>query len=79
MKSDVKIKADVDSILKDNGEYIGMLSAYQTQSLMIYKGIHNFHIEDTNNPGNYSDVRVDIKYNRSLSLSLDKKRLLNRI
>ena len=46
---------------------------------MIYKGIHNFHIEDTNNPGNYSDVRVDIKYNRSLSLSLDKKRLLNRI
>lgn len=79
LKSEVRVKADVDSLLKVNGEYIGMLSAYQTQSLRIYKGTHNFHIEDTNNPGNYSDVRVDIKYNRSLSLSLDKKRLLNRI
>ena len=79
LKSDVKIKADVDSILKDNGEYIGMLSAYQTQSLMIYKGIHNFHIEDIYNSSNYRDVKLDIKYNRSLSLSIDKKRLLSRI
>ncbi len=79
LKSEVRVKADVDSLLKVNGEYIGMLSAYQTQSLRIYKGTHNFHIEETNNPGNYSDVRVDIKYNRSLSLSIDKKRLLNRI
>ena len=79
LKSEVRIKTDVDSLLKINGEYFGMLLAYQTQSLRIYKGTHNFHVEDINNPGNYSDVRVDIKYNRSLSLSIDKKRLLDSI
>ena len=75
----VNIKTDVDGVLKENGETVALLNAYKSHSLRLYKGTHMYHFEEINNPDNNKVFRLDVKYDRSLSFMLEKRRLLNRI